>query len=231
MRGVEKMGFTKPTPIQEKTIGPLLRGRDVIGQAKTGSGKTARLLGAAAALDRPEEPPGPGARPGADAGACGPDNAGDEEARRPHRRQGGHDLRRPVDRSAAARAEARGPGRRRHDGQGHRPHQARVARPPLGPVRGPRRGGHHARHGLHRRRRLHPGLHPGEEAGVHLLRHDAPEDNGALEEVHGRPGEDPRGLGRALRRDARPVLRGGQARREARSSSPTSSRRSARPAR
>jgi ATP-dependent RNA helicase DeaD len=40
MRGVEKMGFTKPTPIQEKTIGPLLRGRDVIGQAKTGSGKT-----------------------------------------------------------------------------------------------------------------------------------------------------------------------------------------------
>lgn len=40
MKGVEKMGFTKPTPIQEKTIGPLLRGRDVIGQAKTGSGKT-----------------------------------------------------------------------------------------------------------------------------------------------------------------------------------------------
>jgi ATP-dependent RNA helicase DeaD len=40
MRGVEKMGFTKPTPIQEKTIGPLLRGKDVIGQAKTGSGKT-----------------------------------------------------------------------------------------------------------------------------------------------------------------------------------------------
>ena len=40
MRGVEKMGFTKPSPIQEQTIGPLLRGRDVIGQAKTGSGKT-----------------------------------------------------------------------------------------------------------------------------------------------------------------------------------------------
>ncbi|MDG6914497.1 MAG: DEAD/DEAH box helicase [Nitrososphaerota archaeon] len=40
MKGVEKMGFTKPTPIQEKTIGPLLKGRDVIGQAKTGSGKT-----------------------------------------------------------------------------------------------------------------------------------------------------------------------------------------------
>jgi ATP-dependent RNA helicase DeaD len=40
LRGVEKMGFTKTTPIQEQTIGPLLRGKDVIGQAKTGSGKT-----------------------------------------------------------------------------------------------------------------------------------------------------------------------------------------------
>jgi len=40
LRGVEKMGFTKPSPIQEQTIGPLMGGRDVIGQAKTGSGKT-----------------------------------------------------------------------------------------------------------------------------------------------------------------------------------------------
>jgi len=35
------MGFQKPSPIQEKTIGLLLEGRDVIAQAKTGSGKTA----------------------------------------------------------------------------------------------------------------------------------------------------------------------------------------------
>ena len=35
------------------------------------------------------------------------------------------------------------------------------------------------------------GLHPEEEAGVHLLRHHAAEDHGALEEVHERPGEDP----------------------------------------
>ncbi|HKT21574.1 MAG TPA: DEAD/DEAH box helicase, partial [Nitrososphaerales archaeon] len=40
MMGVAKMGFTTPSPIQQKTIGPLLNGRDVIGQAKTGSGKT-----------------------------------------------------------------------------------------------------------------------------------------------------------------------------------------------
>ena len=40
LRGIEKMGFKTPTPIQEKTIGPLMKGKDVIGQAKTGSGKT-----------------------------------------------------------------------------------------------------------------------------------------------------------------------------------------------
>jgi len=34
------MGFKKPTPIQERAIGPLMNGKDVIGQAKTGSGKT-----------------------------------------------------------------------------------------------------------------------------------------------------------------------------------------------
>jgi ATP-dependent RNA helicase DeaD len=34
------MGFTKPSPIQERAIGPLMKGKDVIGQAKTGSGKT-----------------------------------------------------------------------------------------------------------------------------------------------------------------------------------------------
>ncbi len=35
------MGFEKPFPIQERAIGPLLKGQDVIGQARSGSGKTA----------------------------------------------------------------------------------------------------------------------------------------------------------------------------------------------
>ncbi len=35
------MGFEEPTPIQELTIPPALEGRDVIGQAQTGTGKTA----------------------------------------------------------------------------------------------------------------------------------------------------------------------------------------------
>lgn len=37
---MDEMGFTKPTPIQAKTIPDALRGIDIIGQAQTGSGKT-----------------------------------------------------------------------------------------------------------------------------------------------------------------------------------------------
>ncbi len=35
-----KMGFTKPTPVQEQAIPPALKGSDIIGQAPTGTGKT-----------------------------------------------------------------------------------------------------------------------------------------------------------------------------------------------
>ncbi len=41
MRSVEKMGFEEATPIQAETIPVALQGKDVIGQAQTGTGKTA----------------------------------------------------------------------------------------------------------------------------------------------------------------------------------------------
>ncbi|RZS96653.1 DEAD/DEAH box helicase [Cecembia calidifontis] len=41
LRAVEDMGYTHPSPIQAKSIPLLLQGRDVIGQAQTGTGKTA----------------------------------------------------------------------------------------------------------------------------------------------------------------------------------------------
>lgn len=41
IRAVEEMGYTQPSPIQSQAIPFLLQGRDVIGQAQTGTGKTA----------------------------------------------------------------------------------------------------------------------------------------------------------------------------------------------
>lgn len=41
MRAVEEMGFTVPSPIQAEAIPPVMEGYDVIGQAQTGTGKTA----------------------------------------------------------------------------------------------------------------------------------------------------------------------------------------------
>jgi len=41
LKAVKELGFTDMTAIQEQTIPVALQGRDVIGQAKTGSGKTA----------------------------------------------------------------------------------------------------------------------------------------------------------------------------------------------
>ena len=41
LRGIKDMGFEEATPIQAQGIPAVLSGRDVIGQAQTGTGKTA----------------------------------------------------------------------------------------------------------------------------------------------------------------------------------------------
>ena len=38
---LETIGFTEPTPIQVQAIPHLLAGKDIVGQAQTGTGKTA----------------------------------------------------------------------------------------------------------------------------------------------------------------------------------------------
>jgi len=44
LRAIKALGYESPTPIQREGIPPLLAGRDVIGTAQTGSGKTAAFL-------------------------------------------------------------------------------------------------------------------------------------------------------------------------------------------
>ncbi|HEY54285.1 MAG TPA: DEAD/DEAH box helicase [Caldilineae bacterium] len=44
MRGIEAVGYTTPTPIQQQAIPVVLQGRDVLGLAQTGTGKTAAFM-------------------------------------------------------------------------------------------------------------------------------------------------------------------------------------------
>lgn len=41
LKGIDKAGFVHPTLIQSQLIPPIMKGKDVLGQAKTGTGKTA----------------------------------------------------------------------------------------------------------------------------------------------------------------------------------------------
>ncbi len=43
-QNISLLGYTKPTPVQARAIEPILEGRDVIGLASTGTGKTAAFL-------------------------------------------------------------------------------------------------------------------------------------------------------------------------------------------
>ena len=44
MRALRDLGYEEPTPIQQGTIDALLRDKDMVGQAQTGSGKTAAFM-------------------------------------------------------------------------------------------------------------------------------------------------------------------------------------------
>ena len=44
MAGVQALGYTRPTPIQLQAMPPVLQGRDVLGLAQTGTGKTAAFV-------------------------------------------------------------------------------------------------------------------------------------------------------------------------------------------
>ncbi|MDH5598756.1 MAG: DEAD/DEAH box helicase, partial [Cyclobacteriaceae bacterium] len=44
LEGLDAMGFTKPTPIQEQAIPEILAGNDLIACAQTGTGKTGAFV-------------------------------------------------------------------------------------------------------------------------------------------------------------------------------------------
>ena len=44
MSGINALGYSTPTPIQAQAIPPILQGRDIIGLAQTGTGKTAAFV-------------------------------------------------------------------------------------------------------------------------------------------------------------------------------------------
>ena len=80
LRALEAAKYTVPTPIQARTIPALLQGRDVLGIAQTGTGKTAAFalpilqhLSASASAAAARAPALP--RAGADPRARGPDRA------------------------------------------------------------------------------------------------------------------------------------------------------------
>ena len=60
LRALEEQGYAKPSPIQEKAIPPALKGRDVLGCAQTGTGKTCAF--AAPILQRLAASPAAGRR-------------------------------------------------------------------------------------------------------------------------------------------------------------------------
>ena len=52
LRGIYAYGYETPSPIQKKAIYPILNGRDVVGQAQSGTGKTATFsIGALSKVD------------------------------------------------------------------------------------------------------------------------------------------------------------------------------------
>jgi superfamily II DNA/RNA helicase len=44
LRGIKRKGYQLPTPIQRKAMPAILGGSDVVGMARTGSGKTAAFV-------------------------------------------------------------------------------------------------------------------------------------------------------------------------------------------
>ena len=107
---LDELGYEEPTPIQAQAIPELLGGHDVIGQAQTGSGKTAAFGLPLLDYIDPSERGDAGDRAHPDPRALHPGDAGDARLRRaPRRRRGRRRLRRRADPRAAGPPAPRQP--------------------------------------------------------------------------------------------------------------------------
>ena len=208
LEALAHLGYERPTPIQEQAIPPLLEGRDVIGQAQTGTGKTAAFgLPMVEYVD-----PGPHRRPGAgpdpDARALHPGHPGAARLRRAQGRRGRGGVRRRA--HPRSGRPPQGGARGRRDGRPRDGHDRPA--PPVPrrrPLRRARRGRRDARPRLPRGRR---GDHAARADGPPdrpLQRHRARRDPPPRRAVHARPGRDQGARRHAHDRHRRPLLRRG----------------------
>ena len=201
---IADLGFTIPSAIQAQAVPALLSGRDIVGVAQTGTGKTAAFgLPLLAAIDydlagRPGRRPDPDAR-ARDAGGRRHPVVRDAPAR-PERARG---VRRLAVPAAAARAVPRRAGRRRHPRPRARPPRPPHAEDGPGPLPRARRGRRDAAHGLRRGRRQGPLRRAPRASGRPVLRHDAAADPPRRRAAPQPPGRD-HGLAPGVHRDERP---------------------------
>ena len=184
---LQHLGYENPTPIQEEAIPGLLEGQDIIGQAQTGTGKTAAFGLPLLQYIDVERPRGPGARPHPDARAVHPGDAGAARVRREEGREGGGRVRRRADPHPAGAAEGGRAGRGRNGGPRDGPDEPPLADAHVGALRGARRGRRDARPRLPRGRRDDPlalSVRPPDRS---VQRHDADRDQEARREGHVRP--------------------------------------------
>ena len=190
LTALDELGYEEPSPIQEQAIPELLGGHDMIGQAQTGTGKTAAFgLPLLQYLD-PGERRDAGDRPDADPRALHPGHPGPALLRRAPRHQRRRGLRRHLGPRPGRPGSLEGARHRRHRRPDEGPDLARRPDPHRHPLRRPRRGRRDARPRLHRGRRADPPDVPERPPDDALQRDDAAADRAPRRDLHVRPGDD-----------------------------------------
>ena len=211
LKAIAEMGFEEPTPIQEMTIPAALEGRDIIGQAQTGTGKTASF--AVPVIEKKTAGSKPYAlilEPTRELAIQVAEEIGrlsKFKSRSVLTVYGGSSLERQVKALRSGVNIVVGTPGRVLD---------HLNRKTLSLVRHlhrrARRGGRDARHGVHRGHREDPRADPRDPADDALLRDDGPRDREDREKAHEGPAEDrdqPQGHRRPEDRPG--LLRGGPA--------------------